>query len=158
MIGREEKIFVLESAIDDMSPEIYSYLLPKLLQKGALDAYVTPVFMKKNRPGSLLTVICRENSKENLLEQIFKETTTLGVRFREETRRVLSRGFTSVTTPWGEVRIKTGFDGDSEQDPLQISPEYEDCRRVADAHGVPLQEVYAVAKQAYEQYKKDRQK
>lgn len=153
MTGREETVLVIETAIDDMSPEIYSYLLAELLTRGALDAYVVPAYMKKNRPAHLLTVICREEYLESLLEQIFKETTTFGVRIREEKRRTLDRSFTSVTTRWGEIRIKLGFSGDNRTKPLQVAPEYEDCRKAAAEHGIPLKEVYTEARVCFERLK-----
>jgi uncharacterized protein (DUF111 family) len=150
MIGREETVLVLETAIDDMSSEIYSYLFATLLKEGALDTYVVPVHMKKNRPAHLLTVICREEKLEHLLEQIFTETTTFGVRIREEKRRVLDRRFTSVTTPWGEIRIKLGFSSGNQPKLLQVAPEYEDCRKAAAEHGIPLKDVYIEARLAFE--------
>ncbi|MCL6638569.1 MAG: LarC family nickel insertion protein [Firmicutes bacterium] len=153
MIGREETVTVIETAIDDMNPEIYSYLIDQLLKNGALDAYTIPVYMKKGRPASLLSVICKEEMRERLLEVIFAETTTLGVRMREEKRRVLARKFFDVETPWGKVRIKAGYRNGEGGDPLQIAPEYEDCRKIAEEKGVPLKEVYAAARQAAEKIK-----
>lgn len=150
MVGREETVLVLETAIDDMSPEIFSYLLAKLLKLGALDAYVIPIYMKKNRPAHLLTVICREGNSENLLEQIFAETTTFGVRITEEKRRILERSFTSVTTPWGEIKIKLGFSNGTRQKPIQVAPEYEDCCRAAEEHGIPFKDVYTETRLAFE--------
>lgn len=153
MIGREETILVLETAIDDMNPEIYSYLLDKLVKEGALDAYLTPVYMKKNRPANLLSVICRKEKLEKLLETVFRETTTLGVRIKEEKRRVLPRGFAEVKTPWGEVKVKIGFLDEDKKEILQFAPEYEECRSISERHGVPLKKVYAAALQAFSQLK-----
>ena len=102
MIGKEEHVIVIETAIDDMNPEIYSYLFEKLLMEGALDAYAAPIYMKKNRPANLLSVICREDKLETLLAIIFRESTTMGVRIREEKRRVLTRDYKEVKIPWGE--------------------------------------------------------
>ncbi|HOV79321.1 MAG TPA: DUF111 family protein [Bacillota bacterium] len=154
MTLEEEKVVVVETAIDDMNPEIYSYLFDKLIKEGALDAYAIPVYMKKNRPASLLSVVCREEKLEKLLETIFRETTTLGVRIREEKRRVLSRSFEKVNTPWGEVKVKTGFAGGAGNEILQISPEYEDCKGISEKHGIPLKKVYAAALLAFEELKK----
>lgn len=154
MIGKEETIIVLEAAIDDMNPEIYSYLLDKLFKEGALDAYLTPVYMKKNRPANLLSVICREVKLEKLLETVFRETTTLGVRIREERRRVLSRSFAKVKTPWGEVKVKIGFTGEDKTEILQFAPEYEECRSISERHGVPLKKVYTAALLAFSEAKK----
>lgn len=156
MIGKEEKVNVIETAIDDMNPEIYSYLLDKLLKAGALDAYTIPVYMKKNRPANLLSVICREEKLESLLEIVFRETTTLGVRIKEEKRRVLYRSFEKVTTPWGEVTVKMGFTGEDKKELLQSAPEYEECRKIAETHGVPLKRVYMAALSAFETLRKNR--
>ncbi|MDD4334995.1 MAG: DUF111 family protein [Desulfotomaculaceae bacterium] len=153
MLGQEETIIVLEAAIDDMNPEIYSYLLDKLIEEGALDAYLTPVYMKKNRPANLLSVICREGKSEKLLETVFRETTTLGVRIREEKRRVLPRSFTKVKTPWGEVKVKIGFLDEDKTEILQFAPEYKECRSISEKHGVPLKKVYTAALLAFSQLK-----
>jgi len=156
MIGREETVSVIETTIDDMNPEIYSYLLEKLIGEGALDAYATPVYMKKTRPGNLLTVICRRENTEQLLELIFRETTTLGVRLREEKRRVLKRCFAMVSTPWGDVNIKIGYTGENERKILQAAPEYEECKKIAENSGTPLKEIYTTALAAFEKIKIDK--
>lgn len=154
MTGQEEKVTVIETTIDDMNPEIYSYILDKLIKEGAMDAYTVPVFMKKSRPANLLTVICREDNLEKILELIFRETTTLGVRLREEKRRVLSRRVEKVNTPWGEVKVKIGFTGEDNNEILQISPEYEECRKISENYGVPLKKVYTSTVLAFEKLKK----
>ncbi len=151
MTGKEEKVTVIETNIDDMNPEIYSYLLDKLIQDGALDAYVMPVYMKKNRPANLLCVICHEQKLEMLLETVFKETTTLGVRIREEKRRVLYRSYAVVKTPWGEVTVKTGYAGEDKNEVLQIAPEYEECKIISEKFGVPLKKVYTAALLSFEE-------
>lgn len=151
MIGREEKVLVIETGIDDMNPEIYSYLLDKLLKEGALDAYTIPIYMKKNRPANLLSVICREENLEPLLEIVFRETTTLGVRIKEESRRVLYRSFEKVATPWGAVTIKMGYAGEDKKLMLQFAPEYEECRMISETRGVPLKKVYVTALAAFEE-------
>jgi uncharacterized protein (DUF111 family) len=156
MIGLEEHVIVLETAMDDMNPEIYSYLLEKLIKEGALDAYTAPIYMKKNRPANLLSVICREDKLEALLDIIFRESTTMGIRIREEKRRVLPRDYQAVKTPWGEVRVKIGFTGDDKKKVLQIAPEYEDCRNISAKSGVPLKKVYSAALLAYEEFKQER--
>ena len=125
MIGKEEHVIVIETAIDDMNPELYSYLCEKLILEGALDAYAAPIYMKKNRPANLLSVICREDKLEPLLNIIFRESTTMGIRFREEKRRVLPRDSQEVKTPWGKVKVKIGFAGEDKKEILQIAPEYE---------------------------------
>jgi uncharacterized protein (DUF111 family) len=151
MTGKEEIVTVLETTIDDMNPEIYSYLLDKLIRDGALDAYTIPVYMKKNRPANLLCVICHEEKIEKLLETVFRETTTLGVRIREEKRRVLYRGFEAVKTPWGEVKVKTGYAGEDKNEVLQIAPEYEECKSISEKFGVPLKKVHTAALLSFEE-------
>ena len=156
MIGREEKVYVLETTIDDMNPEIYAYLVEKMLREGALDAFTTPVQMKKGRPANRLNVICREEMLEKILQIIFRETSTIGVRYREEKRRVLPRKFKEVELPWGRVRIKLCFFAEDEGEIIQAAPEFEDCRRLAEENGVPLKDVYEAACAAVEKLKKSR--
>lgn len=153
MIGREESVRVIETAIDDMNPEIYPYLIERLIRYGALDAFATPVIMKKGRPANLLSVTCREESLEAVMKIIFQETTTLGVRIREEKRRVLRRSFSEVQTPWGAVKIKAGYLDEEDGEPVQLAPEYEDCKRIAEEKNIPLKEVYAAACSAAERTK-----
>ena len=155
MIGKEEHIIVIESAIDDMNPELYSYLFEKLIKEGALDAYAAPLYMKKNRPANLLSVICREERLEALLDIVFRESTTMGVRIREEKRRVLPRDYKKAKTPWGEVKVKIGFASEDKKEVLQIAPEYEDCRNISDRSGIPLKQVYSAALLAYEESKNE---
>lgn len=155
MIGKEEHVIVIESAIDDMNPELYSYLFEKLIKEGALDAYAAPLYMKKNRPANLLSVICREERLEALLDIVFRESTTMGVRISEEKRRVLPRDYKKAKTPWGEVRVKIGFASEDKKEVLQIAPEYEDCRNISDRSGIPLKQVYSAALLAYEESKKE---
>jgi uncharacterized protein (DUF111 family) len=120
--------------------------MDRLLEEGALDAFGAPVQMKKNRPGTLLTVLCKPEDANRLTEIIFSETTTLGVRRREEERQILARRWQSVPTPWGEVRIKiASMNGGV----THYAPEYEDCRRIALQHRVPLKRVMGEAVQAY---------
>jgi len=138
MIGREETILVLETAIDDMNPEIYSYLLDKLVKEGALDAYLTPVYMKKNRPGVLLSVICSDQGRDRLTQVLFQETTTAGIRSCRTQRTVLQRRQGSVPTRFGTMKVKI-FNGDTGE---YTVPEFEECRRAAQKHNVPLKTVY----------------
>lgn len=152
--GEEETIMVVETSIDDMNPEFFPYLIDRLLNLGALDAFLTPIYMKKGRPANLLTVLCREETLEHALTAIFREATTLGVRIREEQRRVLRRKFFEVSTPFGEVSIKTGFLGQNKE-PVQIAPEFEDCKQIAIKLSVPIKDVYAAAlRAAFEKSKK----
>jgi pyridinium-3,5-bisthiocarboxylic acid mononucleotide nickel chelatase len=141
-----EEIVVLESNVDDMSPQIFGYVMERAFATGALDVFGTPVQMKKNRPGTLLTVLCRPEDAARLRQLIFAETTTLGVRERREQRAVLLRRHECVQTQWGEVRMKLANLNGSVSN---YAPEYEDCRRIAEQHHVPLKTVMQQAIQAY---------
>lgn len=136
-----ETYMILETNIDDMNPEIYSYLFPLLLEKGALDVYLTGIIMKKNRPGVMLSILCRRGDVKALQEILFTETTTLGVRCREVERVELARTQATVDTSLGAVRVKQAY---LEGELLKSAPEYEDCRAMAEKHGLPLREVYNI--------------
>jgi pyridinium-3,5-bisthiocarboxylic acid mononucleotide nickel chelatase len=141
-----ETITVIEANLDDMNPQLFGYLMDRLLEGGALDVFSTPVQMKKNRPGTLLTVLAKPEDTDRLAKIIFAETTTLGVRIREEQRQVLQRRWQSVSTRFGEVRIKiANLNGTV----TSYAPEYEDCRRIAAEQRVPLKLVMQEAVQAY---------
>jgi uncharacterized protein (TIGR00299 family) protein len=136
--AESESIRVLEANLDDMNPQIYGYFLEKALAAGALDVFATPVQMKKNRPGMLVTVLCKPEDEAKFHEMLFAETTTLGVRTYTAERRVLARQWETVRTAFGEVRIKVArLNGHIRQ----ASPEFEDCRKLAEAKNVPLQRV-----------------
>jgi len=140
--AESETIRVLEANLDDMNPQIYGYFLEKALAAGALDVFATPVQMKKNRPGMLVTVLCRPEDEAKFHEMLFAETTTLGVRTYTAERRVLARQWETVHTAFGEVRIKVArLNGHIRQ----ASPEFEDCRKLAEAKNVPLQRVMEAA-------------
>ncbi len=141
-----ETISVLEANLDDLNPQVFGYVMDRLLEEGALDVFGLPVQMKKNRPGMLLTVLCKSEHAEKLTLLIFSETTTLGVRRREELRQVLARRWENVRTEWGEVRIKIASMNGTV---TNYAPEYEDCRRIAAAHHVPLKTVMQEAARAY---------
>jgi uncharacterized protein (TIGR00299 family) protein len=145
--GFDEEIAVIEANLDDMNPQIYGYFLEKALSAGALDVYTTPVQMKKNRPGTLLTVLCKPPDTNMLMSLIFAETTTFGARSYRAQRRTLPREFLSVATAFGDVRIKISrVNGRI----LHVAPEYEDCRKLAVEKNVPLQRVINEALRAYE--------
>ncbi len=144
--ARIEEITVLEANVDDMTPQIFGYVMERALALGALDAFGTAVQMKKNRPGMLLTVLCQQEKKLALTRLIFAETTTLGVRIRQESRAVLARRHVNVRTQWGEVRMKlANLNGCVSN----YAPEYEDCRRIAEARQVPLKTVMQEAIKIY---------
>jgi len=132
---------VIEANLDDSSPQVVAYAAERLLEAGALDVVVLPVQMKKGRPGVILQVITTPETREKLAAMIFRETSTLGLRFHTAERRVQAREWTDVTTRYGVVRVKSGKDG--------FAPEYEDARRIAAACGVPLRNVLAEAAHEY---------
>jgi pyridinium-3,5-bisthiocarboxylic acid mononucleotide nickel chelatase len=141
-----EEITVLEANLDDMTPQVFGYVLEQALAAGALDVFATAVQMKKNRPGMLLTVLCRPEDRAKLRQLIFAETTTLGVRERRETRAILARRHVSVQTRFGEVRMKlANLNGAV----TNYAPEFEDCRRIAEQHRVPLKTVMQEAIRIY---------
>jgi uncharacterized protein (TIGR00299 family) protein len=141
-----DTVTVLEANLDDLNPQVFGYVMDRLLEQGALDAFGMPVQMKKNRPGTLLTVLCKPEDASKLTHLIFTETTTLGVRRREEVRQTLARRWENVHTPWGEVRIKiASMNGIV----TNYAPEYEDCRRIASEQHVPLKTVIQEATRAY---------
>jgi len=141
-----ETITVLEANLDDLNPQLFGYVMDRLLAESALDAFVVPVQMKKNRPGMLLTVLCQPEDASKLTQLLFTETTTLGVRRREESRQSLARRWENVRTQWGEVRIKIASMNGAI---TNYAPEYEDCRRIASEHHVPLKTVMQEATRAY---------
>ena len=141
-----EKITVLEANLDDLSPQVLAYAMERLLAEGALDVFSVPVQMKKSRPGALLTVLAKMEDANRLSKVIFAETTTLGVRRREEQRQTLSRRWETVATTWGPVRIKIANMNGSVSN---YAPEYEDCRTLAEAQHVPLRTVMQEAIQQY---------
>jgi len=135
-------VSVIEANIDDSSPQVLGYALEKLMEAGALDASLSPLQMKKNRPGSLLRVIARPEDQEKLAQIVFSETSTLGLRIQAAERRVEERRIVNVETPFGYVRMKVSGHG-------AFAPEYEDCRAIAARTGTPLPRVIAAANEAY---------
>ncbi len=134
-----EELYLLETNIDDMSPEIYSFLFPLLFKKGALDVYLTNIIMKKGRPAVMLSVLCEPKNQAGLKNIIFMETTTLGIRQRIIRRDSLERKTITLDTGFGRIKAKAAFkDGRI----LRLSPEYEECKRVAEEQGIPLRKVY----------------
>ena len=140
-----EQIAVLETNIDDMNPQIYGYLMGRMLEMGALDVFLTPVQMKKNRPGTLITVTCRPDLTERFADFILRETTSIGLRWRMENRLKAGRKTLEVDTPFGPVRCKFA---ETNNEIINICPEYEDCKQVALAAGVPLKKVIEAARAA----------
>jgi uncharacterized protein (TIGR00299 family) protein len=139
-------IAVLEANLDDLSPQVLAYAMERLLAEGALDVFSVPVQMKKNRPGALLTVLAKPEDADRLTKLMFLETSTLGVRRRDEQRQMLSRRWESVETSWGPVRIKIANMNGTVSN---YAPEFEDCRALAKKHHVPLRQVMQAAMNAY---------
>ena len=142
----QETIAVLEANLDDLNPQVFGYVMDRLLEDGALDAFGVPVQMKKNRPGTLLAVLCKPEDASKLTRLLFTETTTLGVRRREEKRQALARKWVTVDTRWGKVRMKVASMNGTV---TNYAPEYEDCRRIATENHVPLKAVMQEALQKY---------
>jgi uncharacterized protein (TIGR00299 family) protein len=134
-------VTVIEANIDDASPQLIGYAMELMLDAGALDALIIPAQMKKNRPGVLLQVIAENEKREELAAILFRETTTLGLRFHTAERRVQPREWVEVNTAHGIVRVKAGD--------LGFAPEYEDARKIAAVSGIPLKQVLAEAAYAY---------
>jgi uncharacterized protein (TIGR00299 family) protein len=141
-----EEITILEANLDDMSPQVFGYVMERAFAQGALDVFGAAVQMKKNRPGMLLTVLCRPEDAQQLTRLIFAETTSLGVRMRQEARATLARRHVSVQTKWGDVRMKLANLNGSISN---YAPEYEDCRRIAEQQQVPLKAVMQEAIKMY---------
>ena len=137
-----ESLMLLETNVDDNSAEINGYVMEKLFAAGALDVFFTPIQMKKNRPATMLSVLCRPTDVDQLEAILFRETSTLGVRRQSVERRCLERESETIETPYGPIRVKVAQlpDGTTKR-----APEFEDCRRAAETHGVPLRVVYASA-------------
>ena len=135
-------ITVIETNVDDMSPQIYGYFAERALAAGALDVFSTAVQMKKNRPGLLVTILVEPAKVAALIDLVFRETTTLGVRTHEVRRKILDREFVLVATPFGEVQMKVSRMNGTV---LNAAPEYEDCQRIATEKGIPLKQVIAAA-------------
>jgi hypothetical protein len=140
-----EQVVVIETNLDDLSPQVIAYTLDQLLRGGARDAFVTPVMMKKGRPGHLLTAVVPDGSEAALGALLMRETGTLGYRLRRTGRVVLRRRETQVAVDGGTVRVKTA---DLDGHPVRFEPEYEDCRRIAEKTGRPLREVLEAARRA----------
>lgn len=150
--GTGDLVTVIEANLDDATPQVFAYALERLLEQGALDAFATPVQMKKNRPGALLTVLARPGDAKRLADIIFAESTTIGVRMHDEQRLVLEREWIPVETEWGKVRIKIARLHGRE---FNAAPEFDDCRRIAKDHDVPLKQVMQEAMRVYLDQKQD---
>jgi pyridinium-3,5-bisthiocarboxylic acid mononucleotide nickel chelatase len=141
-----QSVVVVEAEIDDMNPQIFGLLMDRLLAEGALDVFYTPIQMKKNRPGTLMTLIAAPDARARLTATIFRETTTIGVRYREMMRECLDREIIVVDTPFGAVGFKIAR---RSGEVLNASPEFDDCARIARERDVPVKDVHAAAMKAF---------
>ncbi|MFN8624551.1 MAG: nickel pincer cofactor biosynthesis protein LarC [Candidatus Binatia bacterium] len=137
-----DEVVVLETNLDDCNPEFYEYVIERLLDAGARDVYLTPVHMKKNRPGIVLTVLCAGADRERLAGIVLSETSAIGVRYHSARRLILARATREVGTPYGAVRVKVAVAPDGHEN---VAPEYEDCKRLARQRAVPIKLVYQAA-------------
>ena len=140
-VGEEGKLLLLETNIDDMSPELYSYIMERLFERGALDVWFTPIQMKKNRPAVMLSILADPEAEGQVVETLLRETSTTGLRVQHVWRHYASRGVVQFDSSLGSVGVKVKrFHGEV----VGLSPEFEDCRRLAKEHNLPLQEVYRI--------------
>lgn len=147
LTASSDRVWVLETNLDDLPGEIVGYTTEQLMKAGALDTFLTPIQMKKNRPGVMITVLCDEHRINPLEEILFRETTTLGIRRYPVSRHKLKRQATEVETPFGPIKGKLGWRDDR---PPVFSPEHDDCARIASERGVALREIYDAALAAYQ--------
>lgn len=141
----EQQLSLIETNVDNMNPELFGHTMERLLEAGALDVFYTPIVMKKSRPATLVSVLAEPSLVGLLSEVLFRETTTLGVRVTEVSRRCLEREWREVETEWGKVRVKIGrLDGEI----VNVAPEYEDCARLARENDLPAKTIYEAARGA----------
>jgi len=141
-----ERVSVIECEIDDMNPQIFGVVMERLYAAGALEVFYVPVQMKKNRPGTLLSVVAPPEQRSRMTDVIFRETTTIGLRYYDVDRECLEREIVPVETPLGTVRFKVASRGG---DVINAVPEFEDCAKLAAAHNLPVKEVQAIAVRSY---------
>lgn len=146
VIGKEMnegELYIIETNIDDMNPEFYPYIIDKLLKSGAMDVFILPVVMKKGRVGNLLKVLSSPKKLEEIKKILFEETTTFGIRYYRVRREILERKTVQIKTKYGNVRVKIGYYNGRI---VSVSPEYEDCKKIAMEKGVAIKEIYEEAK------------
>jgi uncharacterized protein (DUF111 family) len=137
--AHEETVVILEANLDDTNPEWLGFLMERLFEAGALDVVFSPGYMKKNRPAVLVHVMGRPHQKDQLMDLLFSESTTLGVRFHFTQRRILERASVEMDSPWGRMKVKKVFRPDGS---FHLLPEFEECRRIAKKNGVPMKDMY----------------
>lgn len=138
MESKDNTVCVMETNIDDSSGEILGFTSEKLFEQGALDVFFTPIFMKKNRPAYRLTVVCKKDDMEKLQNIIFRETTTIGIRYRFEERKVLERKETEIDTKYGKLKVKEVVNNGEKY----VYPEFESVKKLAKENSIPLKELY----------------
>jgi len=145
-----DEALLIETNIDDMNPEFYDYIMDKLFSQGALDVFLTPIQMKKNRPAHMFSIIVYEQNLKEILKVLFSESTTLGVRIKEVKRLKLTQQNFIAETKYGKIKVKVGI---FKEDIKTIAPEYQDCQKIAQQYQVPLKEIYEEAKKvAYDKF------
>ncbi len=142
----EDLSVVIETNIDDMNPQIYDYVAEKLMRQGAQDVYFTPIIMKKGRPAVLLSVLTDKEKVDGMLNILFRETTSIGVRLQDVHRKKLLREITEVDTRYGRIRLKVSKWGN---EIFSVTPEYEDCKKIAESRQLPLKQIMEEAKKVY---------
>ena len=146
----DETLLMIETNIDDVSPQVIGYVMDRAFELGALDCYFTPIQMKKNRPGMLLSILCRPGDREKFLQLLFAETTTIGARSHEVARRALNRDTVPVETQFGPIDVKVAYiNNGASNGVVNAMPEFEQCREAAKKAAVPLREVQEAARAAY---------
>ena len=143
---KSDEMLMLETNIDDMNPEIYDYVFERLFKAGAREVFLQAIQMKKNRPGTLLSIIAPPEARDRLTSIVFRESTTIGIRYIEMKRECLARETTTVDTPFGPVAIKIAR---RNGEILNASPEFDDCARIAAERGRPVKDVHAAAVKAF---------
>jgi len=141
MCQESDEMWIVETNIDNMTGEILGYVMDKLFDAGAADAYFTPIQMKKGRPGTIVSAIVSELHLPSVESVLFNETTTFGVRKYKVLRKILAREMTEFDSSLGKIKVKIGRSND---DLKTVSPEYEDCKRIASEKGIPLRQVYSI--------------
>jgi uncharacterized protein (TIGR00299 family) protein len=152
----DESLLMIETNVDDMSPQLVGHVMERALELGALDCFLTPVQMKKNRPGMLISILCRPGEREKFLQMLFAETTTIGARSYEVLRRALARETVRVETQFGSIDVKVARISNQSNGAVNAMPEFEQCREAARKAGVAVREVQEAARAAYSS--KDRER
>ncbi|AKL94053.1 putative protein UPF0272 [Clostridium aceticum] len=142
----QEKARIIECNIDDMNPELYQYVMNKLLSEGAMDVYLTPITMKKSRPAMKLSVLCSPQMVDKMIPILYEETTTLGIRSYDVEKSMMGREVVTVDTPYGSVKIKLAL---YQGKVVKWKAEYEDCKKIAEDHNIPLKRVYELVERIY---------